>query len=309
MLDRAGSIYSVIGIPPPPGNVIAFKKYHLCNDLESIWKRGNRRYCRLVQDYTQYSILTHTLTVMDPRFNTEVPVISTMNIERTLDPFNGLHRILTHPEDTLQYTLIDFLSEINRETGIRLDSWGVTGSILAGIHNPDKSDIDLILIGEEPSKAVFEYMKKRQFPRIVNWASIQSRYEMDPRILKLISKGRSRFMWKNHKISIIFIEGDIYHPKYCETFHGFLTWNAIVLKEAKRFKGIVKIDSNKGALTYPPCVDTGNYLLMSFDHALAPILEESRCLSIDTLSGRTVDGIDIVFLGVKERRLTKIKSC
>ncbi|MCE4605905.1 MAG: hypothetical protein F7B59_01040 [Desulfurococcales archaeon] len=309
VLDKNSSIYSVIGIPPLPGTIIAFKKYQLCNNDESIWARYNRRYCRLVHDYTQYSILTHTSTMLDPRFYTEVPVISTIDARRMLDPFRKLKKIMVHPEDSLHFKIIDFLNKTKRETGIELEFWGVTGSILADIHNPDISDIDLILFGEENSEIIFEYLKRRRFRRIINWENLQSRYEIDPKLLKLLSEGRSRFMWKDSKFSITFIEGNIYRPKYCRTLQGFLSWDNLILKELRRFRSTIKIDSTNGALTYPPCIDANDYLLLSFDHILAPILYGSKCLRVDALVGRTIDDIEIVFLGVKENRLTRIKTC
>jgi predicted nucleotidyltransferase len=307
--DKTGSLYSVIGIPPLPGTIIAFRKYQLCNDPKSIWFKGNRKYCRLVHDYTQYSILTHTKTILDPRFNTEIPIIPIADIGEILNPFIRLKEVFSHPRDPLEYALVDFLDEITSETGIELESWGVTGSILADMHNPKLSDIDLIVFGKESSERVFDYLLEKGFPRIVNWPNIHSRYEMDPHLMNLLSSGRSRFIWKGRKISITFIEGNIYHPKYCENLRGFLSWNTFIVKEFKRFRGTLKIQSNKGALTYPPCVGSEDYMILSFDHVLAPILYKSDCLNVDALLGSTVEGIDIVFLGVKERPVTKIKSC
>ena len=309
VLDKNGSIYGVIGIPPLPGTIIAFKKYEMCDNTESIWIKYNRRYCRLVHDYTQYSILTHTSTIQDPRFHTEIPVISTIDIERILDPFQGLKKIMALPKDALHFKIIDFLDKMKQETGIEQEFWGITGSILADIYNPVRSDIDLILFGEENSEIVFEYLRRQRFRRIINWENLQSRYEIDPKLLKLLSKGRSRFVWRDSKFSITFIEGTIHRPKYCDKLQGFLSWRNIILKEIRHFNDTVRIDSSRGALTYPPCIDANDYLILSFDHVLAPILYGSNCLRVDTLIGRTVDDVEIVFLGIKENRLTKIKTC
>ena len=314
--DADYNIYSVIGIPPLPGMLIAFKKYELCKrrDEDSIiWKRGNIHYCRLVREYSQHSILVGKKLVEDPRFNTYVPALSPSDAMKIYDPFIRLKEVVAHPRDSLEDDVVSFLYEISENVGLELDLWGLTGSLLAGIHHPLYSDIDFIVTGGNYSEAVYNYLRGTSFPKIVNWKNVLSRYSITPPLLKILSKGRTRFLWKPSRIvSVTFIEGDISHPKKCLSENGTLSleYNRFILDKIIDFEGRINIESvNGNSLTYPPCAYSKDYIVLSFDHVLSPILSEAGCLYVKGQLARTIDGFEVILLGTKEKSRVIIKNC
>ena len=314
--DTDYNIHSVIGIPPLPGMLIAFKKYEICQrkDEESIiWKRRNIHYCRLVREYSQHSILVGKKLVEDPRFNTYVPALPIDDVIKIYDPFIRLKEIVAHPRDSLEDDAVTFLNEISEHVGLEPDLWGLTGSLLAGIHHPMYSDIDFIVAGGNYSEAVYKYLRNTSFPKIVNWKNILPRYSIAPPLLKILSKRRTRFLWKPGRIiSVTFIDGDISHPKKCLSENGALSleYNRFILDKIVDFEGRINIESANGnSLTYPPCAYSKDYIVLSFDHVLSPILSEEGCIYVKGQLARTVDGFEVILLGTKEKPRVIIKNC
>jgi predicted nucleotidyltransferase len=314
--DKEYNVYSVIGIPFYPGTLVAFKKYELCRKnmgANSIWNKENTRYCRLVRDYSQYSILVGKKLIEDPRFNTSLPALSLTDVVKIYDPFTRLKEVIRYPRDSLESDVIVFLNKVSEDLRLELDLWGLTGSLLAGIHNPVHSDIDFLVTGDFYSETVYEYVKNNGFQKLVNWKNVLSRYIISPPLLKILSMGRSRFLWKPGRIvSITFIEGDVLHPKTCRSENGLLSlgYNHFILDEIVDFEGRVKIEPISGSsLTYPPCTYSKDYIILSFDHILAPILHDAKCLYVKGQLARTVDGFEIILLGTKEKPRVIIKDC
>jgi predicted nucleotidyltransferase len=81
-------------------------------------------------------------------------------------PEQRLQEILEAPRDPLEEEVRAFVSEIIACTGITEKDFGVTGSILLGIHNPEFSDIDLLVYGLENALKVRTALKERRSARI-----------------------------------------------------------------------------------------------------------------------------------------------
>jgi len=62
--------------------------------------------------------------------------------------------------DSLQEKLVAFVAFLSEKSGIPTDYFGVTGSILLGIHNPEFSDIDLTVYGQKNSQKLKETLNK-----------------------------------------------------------------------------------------------------------------------------------------------------
>ncbi len=314
--DADYNIHSVVGIPPLPGMLIAFKKYEICqrkNEGNIIWKQRNIHYCRLVKEYSQHSILVGKKLVKDPRFNTYVPALPVNDVMKIYDPFIRLKEVVAHPRDSLEDDAVTFLDEISEHVGLEPDLWGLTGSLLAGIHHPMYSDIDFIVAGGNYSEAVYKYLRNTSFSKIVNWKNVLPRYSIAPPLLKILSKGRTRFLWKPGRIiSVTFIDGDISHPKKCLSENGALSleYNRFILDKIIDFEGRINIESvNGNSLTYPPCAYSKDYIVLSFDHVLSPILSETGCIYIKGQLARTVEGFEVIILGTKEKPRVIIKNC
>jgi predicted nucleotidyltransferase len=81
-------------------------------------------------------------------------------------PEQRLQEILEAPRDPLGEEVCAVVSEIIACTGITKKDFGVTGSILLGIHNPEFSDIDLLVYGLENALKVRAALKDRRSARI-----------------------------------------------------------------------------------------------------------------------------------------------
>ena len=83
-------------------------------------------------------------------------------IKRYYIPGEQLKEILVHPKDSLENEVCAFVSELVACTGIKTSELGITGSTLLGIHNPQFSDIDLLVQGLETASKVRLALKERR---------------------------------------------------------------------------------------------------------------------------------------------------
>ena len=76
-------------------------------------------------------------------------------------PERKLTKLLEKPHpDRLQKKLSQFVSLLSRLGSVEIDSFGVTGSLLLDIHNPEFSDLDLTIYGMENSYALKNALKE-----------------------------------------------------------------------------------------------------------------------------------------------------
>ena len=148
--DIHGNIYVVIGNVHPPSKVIAYLKYVPVSG-RTIWCRGNVCYERVIKKYGVRNVMStikhYQEYSYDPVFGTKTPQVSLNKITNVYKPNERLWEIMRKPRDDLELEVIDLVDEIERYIGIKVNNVGIDGSILAGIHNPKYSDIDLIIYG------------------------------------------------------------------------------------------------------------------------------------------------------------------
>jgi predicted nucleotidyltransferase len=73
-------------------------------------------------------------------------------VARYYFPERRLAEILAGPTDALEHETRDLARLLGRATGVPLDAFGVSGSILLGLHNPAFSDIDLLVYGADNAR-------------------------------------------------------------------------------------------------------------------------------------------------------------
>ncbi|MEM2273620.1 MAG: hypothetical protein QXT26_07970 [Thermoproteota archaeon] len=160
-------MFCVIGSVHPPDRVISYVKYVPSRD--GIWFRGEKRFCRIVCNYVMPELI-NTLKFLE-RYPEYLYYSHVMGIRMSAVP---LKKILFHfkPEekmkeiaknvsdlDPLERRALELAIKISDESGVKLGYFGVTGSILLGIHQPF-SDIDLTVYGMENARHVKETLKQ-----------------------------------------------------------------------------------------------------------------------------------------------------
>lgn len=154
-----GMVFTVVGNVHPPERVFAYLKYKRLK--EGGYKRILERYSMDDLEYT-LRILSEAAPhhlFHDERLGFEFSAPLRTMITRHLKPEERLRGILRRGGDRLEGLAAELASTLARESGVRVESFGVTGSILLGIHNQLFSDIDLTVYGKDPSFRVMETLK------------------------------------------------------------------------------------------------------------------------------------------------------
>lgn len=160
-------LFCVIGSIHPRDRVISYVKY--VPSEGGLWGKGERRFRRILRNYVMFELID-TLNFLE-RYPEHLYYSHVMGIKMSAVP---LDRIIFHfkPEerlrelirnsdalDPLERKALDLVNRISDESGIPLRYFGVTGSILLGIHHL-LSDIDLTIYGIENARRVKETLKQ-----------------------------------------------------------------------------------------------------------------------------------------------------
>jgi len=155
LITPEGFIFTVIGNLHPSDRVIAYLKY--VPDERGKWGRGDSRYRRALEHYNVPSVLDSMkfLRVKAPQYVFEsavdgisLPAVPTARIVGHLCPDRRLLELQSvQKRDELESKAFRLTELISKKAGVPQDSLGLTGSILARIHNTAFSDIDLVVYG------------------------------------------------------------------------------------------------------------------------------------------------------------------
>jgi predicted nucleotidyltransferase len=150
-----GFIFAVIGNVHPTDRVIAYLKY--IPDEHGKWGRGRLRYRRALPHYNVPSVMDSMRFLLEraPEYVFEsnvhgiaLPAVPADRIAEHLRPEERLLQIYRAQEhDKLEDKTLRLAELISENAGVSAGSLGVTGSLLARIHDPAFSDIDLVVYG------------------------------------------------------------------------------------------------------------------------------------------------------------------
>jgi hypothetical protein len=170
---KEGMFFCVAGYLHPPDKYTAYLKYSPAPVGK--WKGGEIQYHRELA-YYHVSLVADTIAYLErnyPHYVHYCPVrgikfsmIPQGYVRKYYFPEQRLREILDTPRDPLEEEVCAFVSEIIACTGIREEDFGVTGSILLGIHNPQFSDVDLLVYGLENALKVRSALKEGRSARI-----------------------------------------------------------------------------------------------------------------------------------------------
>jgi uncharacterized protein len=154
-----GLFFCVVGYVHPPGRYTAYLKYTPAGAGK--WARGDVAYRRELP-YYHVRHVRRTLEWLEaehPRYLwtdpatglrfSHVPVDA---VARYYVPERRLAEIVAGPGDALERETRDLTTLLAGAAGLPLEAFGVSGSILLGLHNPEFSDIDLLVYGADSAR-------------------------------------------------------------------------------------------------------------------------------------------------------------
>lgn len=157
LISREGIIFRVYGYSHPSNGYVCDVEYapsalYRCQHPKSPRHGKNRLYYKFFEDqglqfiiknYPEYQIYYHPLQ----RQLVGVPLPA---ISQTKLPGHALSLLYQQtPTDELLRALHDILQEITTLSTLKLNDFGVFGSLLHGFYHPNFSDIDLTIIGKQ----------------------------------------------------------------------------------------------------------------------------------------------------------------
>jgi predicted nucleotidyltransferase len=170
---KEGMFFCVTGYLHPPDKYTAYLKYSPAPVGK--WKGGEVHYHRELE-YYHVSQVANTIAYLErnyPHYVHYCPIrgitfsmIPQKDVKNYYLPEQRLQEILETPQDPLEEEVRAFVSEIIAYTGIREEDFGITGSTLLGIHNPEFSDIDLLVYGLENARRVRAALKEGKSAKI-----------------------------------------------------------------------------------------------------------------------------------------------
>jgi predicted nucleotidyltransferase len=154
-----GLFFCVIGYVHPPQRYTAYLKYTPASAGK--WARGEVAYRRELP-YYHVRHVRRTLEWLetahpdylwtDPTTGLRFSHVPADAVARYYVPERRLAEILAGPTDALEHETRDLARLLGGATGVPLDAFGVSGSILLGLHNPAFSDIDLLVYGADNAR-------------------------------------------------------------------------------------------------------------------------------------------------------------
>jgi hypothetical protein len=149
-----GLIFTVKGLVHPPRRLIAYLRF--MPDPGGDRKRGSDSYRRVYRSEEQRDILRRRFpayTGFDPVFGFEVQAVPGQYAQKIYDPCQRLSEIIEKGvKDPLEQNTLAFANLLQEAAGVSMNSLGISGSVLVGLHRPG-SDVDMVVYGDEESRA------------------------------------------------------------------------------------------------------------------------------------------------------------
>jgi hypothetical protein len=156
-------IFCVVGYSHPPDRLLAYLKYIPADS--GIWASGDLHFKRMIPYYSSKSV-SETFSFLKekyPKYLSYLPVnkitfpaVPHTDIKEYFKPEEKLTGLALRKEelDALELEAVELAEYFSQKTGVPFDKFGITGSILLGIHNVSISDIDLTILGYKNSLTV-----------------------------------------------------------------------------------------------------------------------------------------------------------
>ena len=155
-----GLIFAVKGFLHPPGLLVAFPKYRESRKGERV--KAGKSYVRIGSLSEAYSLLERVYPWYlrpDPVFGEAMPEVPKGRVVAYYSPRVFLGGLKVRGRlgclDRVEEECLEMACLLSEASGVPLESFGVSGSTMLGLHRPD-SDIDLIVYGFREGLKVYE---------------------------------------------------------------------------------------------------------------------------------------------------------
>jgi len=204
IVEKEMAIAQAIGYYHPKHGCFAIEKY-VATEGETLWKKAGIKYSRIFRDYSPAVIRKTRKSYYEPSIKAFFPFVRSEDIRTLLKPEDGMRRILRSSRDALEMSVLELYDEL-RAVGIQPGSIGVAGSILAGIHSLEVSDVDMTVRGCMEIEALVESKVLSPFSEkeFEMWVKKNSeRLNMPPEIVKNMYSPSKRGKFKGRLVSLI----------------------------------------------------------------------------------------------------------
>ncbi len=221
IVSKDGVIYVVVGNNHPQDFIYAYPKYKPVNKLTP-WCNIITCYERIPSYYEALHIYNKSINLVeeynDPKYSTKIIGLKRNNITKILSAKKRLWEIISSPKTQLEILLLDLIDNII-SIGIHTESLGITGSLLAKIHNDKLSDIDLVVYGIDNAIKMVEswnnILKPLKGKHLEEWIINHSKaYNLPPSIVSKYYAGWRRGLFKNRIVSLIYVNPNDIEHKY-----------------------------------------------------------------------------------------------
>ncbi|MGQ9719809.1 MAG: nucleotidyltransferase domain-containing protein [Candidatus Jordarchaeum sp.] len=155
--------FCIVGYTHPPDRILAYLKY--MPNPEGKWGH-KQRFKRMLQQYDAKSVTEgfRLLREIYPNYlyydsinNITFSAVPLKSIAKKYRPEEKVKELIAQKDlDPLENKAVSLVKTLSNQSGVPIEKYGITGSILINIHNPDFSDIDLTVYGRENSQATRE---------------------------------------------------------------------------------------------------------------------------------------------------------
>lgn len=152
-----GLFFTVVGYVHPDEKILAYLKYY--PGSAGKWSRSGSNYERAIKFY-DIPHLKETLKILEKNWPKYLYKDELLNISFSAVPKDLIHvhykpeekldKLLNSSKlDPLQRKTIDVATILSKKSGIKLQNFGISGSVLIDLHQTSFSDIDLITYGKK----------------------------------------------------------------------------------------------------------------------------------------------------------------
>jgi hypothetical protein len=163
-------IFCVVGYSHPPDRLLSYLKYAPSD--KGLWASGSVHFQRMIPFYSS-KVVSSTFSFLKEKYPQYLFYSSVNGITFSAVPYCEIRKYYEPEEklrelaeerselDELQRKALELAEHLSMESGVPLSRFGVTGSILLGIHNISISDIDLTIYGRSNSLVVKQTLMKQ----------------------------------------------------------------------------------------------------------------------------------------------------
>jgi len=275
--------FQVLGYIHPNDKVVAIPRYRIAS-FPTIW-RNHQYYARIFSTYSSSELKKIEEKIKeffkyDPLLDTTLPLIDIKDIKEIYLTNKWKNYIKKY--DSLVNRFIELLEIFKENINLIYDDFGLTGSLLIGIHNPIYSDIDIVVYGFKNTDKIKEFVVSSEEIIKVESSIIEG---LDKNSFGLILKRKwNKFKYKGRIFSINPVR------KYEEIT---LKYGDLIIKNIKeikiRLKIIEKIDPYFYPLRYKIKTEDNIEELTIFEQYYFDSLEEGDELEILGLLQKVIE--------------------